>query len=55
MSGEVGSEDQLLGYIIQFTNTVELYQKQNHNFFGCGSPDHLVKDCPKDLEKLQGI
>ena len=32
-------------------NTIELYQKKNCNCFGCGSPDHLVKDCTKDLGK----
>ena len=51
MSGKVGGADQSLGYIVWFTNAVELYQKKNHNCFGCGSPDHLVKDCPKDLGK----
>ena len=50
MSSKVGGTDQLLGYIIWFANAVELYQKKNYNCFGCGSPDHLVKD----LEKLQG-
>ena len=54
VSGKVGGTDQSLGYIIQFTNTVELYQKKNCNCFRCGSPDHLVKGCPKELGKLQG-
>ena len=51
MSGEGGSTDQSLGYIVQFTNAVELYQKKNSNCFGCCNLDHLVKDCPKDLGK----
>ena len=48
---EVGDVDQLWGYITWFTNAVELYQKKKCNCFGCGSLDHQVKDCPKDLEK----
>ena len=48
---KVGDADQLLGYIMQYANAVELYQKKNCNCFMCGSPDHLVKDCPKDLGK----
>ena len=51
MSGEVGGAGKSLGYIIWFASTVELYQKKNCNCFGCGSLDHLVKDCPKDLGK----
>ena len=54
MPGEVGEVDPSLGYIMQFTNMVELYQKRNHNCFGCGSPDHLEKDCPKEMGKLPG-
>ena len=51
-TGEVGDVDpSLLGYTAQFANVLELHQKKNHNCFGCGSPDHLVKDCPKELEK----
>ena len=44
--GKVGDVDLSLGYIMQFANAVELYQKKNHNCFRCGSLDHLVKDCP---------
>ena len=44
--GTVGDADLSLGYI-----AVELYQMKNWNCFGCGNPDHLVKDCPKDLGK----
>ena len=51
MSGKVGGADQSLGNIVQLASAVELYQKNNHNCFGCGSLDHLVKDCPKDLGK----
>ena len=42
---------QMLAHKVWFANAVELYQKKNCNCFGCGSPDHLVKDCPKDLGK----
>ena len=49
---EIGGAEQLLSYIIWFANAVELYQKRNQNCFGCGSPEHLVKDCPKDLSKV---
>ena len=62
MWGKVGSADQLLGYIVQFANTVELYKKKNHNCFGCGSPNHLVKDCQRTWKnckegrfKLEGM
>ena len=51
LSGKFGSADQSLGYIVQFANAVELYQKRNHDCFGCGRLDYLVKDCPKDLGK----
>ena len=53
--GEVGDVDHSLGYVIWFIKAVELYQKKNCNCFGCDSLDHLLKDCPKDPEKLQGI
>ena len=29
----------------------ELYLRKNQNCFRCGSPDHLLKDCLKDLSK----
>ena len=51
MTGEIGNVDLSLGYIMQFANVVELYQKRNCNCFGCGNPDHLVKDCLKELGK----
>ena len=50
LSGIDGA-DQLIGYIIHFANAVKLYQRKNWNYFRCVSPDHLVKDCPKDLSK----
>ena len=49
---EIGRADQPLSYIVQYANAVELYQKKNWNCFGCGSTDHLVKDCPKGLSKV---
>ena len=49
---EIGGANQLLIYIVQFDNAVELFQKKKQNSFGCGSPDHVVKDCPKDLTKV---
>ena len=51
MTGGVGDIDPLLGFIVQFANAVELYQKRNHNCFGCGCSDHLVNDCPKEMGK----
>ena len=51
-SGEKGAE-QLLGYIIHLANSVKLHQKKNQNYFRCGSPDHLVKDCPKEATSLR--
>ena len=50
-TGEVGNVDTSLGYITLFANVVKLYQKRNHDCFGSGSPDHLVKDCPKEMGK----
>ena len=51
MTGEIGDVNLSLGYIMWFANAVELYQKKNHSCFGCGSPDNLVNDCPKELGK----
>ena len=53
MTGEVGDVEPSLSCIVQFANVVELYQKKDHNCFGCGSPDHLVKDCPKVMGKTK--
>ena len=50
-SSGVGGADQSVGYIVHFASTVELYQRKNLNCFGCSSPDHLVRNCPKDLSK----
>ena len=50
LSGTNGA-DQLVRYIFHFANAVELCQRKNWNCFGCGSPDHLIRDCPKDLSK----
>ena len=50
-TGKVSNVDPSLGFIVHFTNVVALYQKSNHNCFGCGSPGHLVKDCPKEMGK----
>ena len=47
----MGDVDLSLGYITLFTNMVEQYQKKNHNCFGCGIPNNLMKDCLKDLGK----
>ena len=51
MTGKVGDADPSLGFIACFANAVDLYQKRNCNCFGCGSPEHLVKDCLKEMGK----
>ena len=50
-SSGFGGMDQLIGYIVCFVNAVQLYQRRNQNCFRCSSPDHLMKDCPKDVSK----
>ena len=50
-SGRAGGTDQSMEYIIHFTKAVMLYQKKNRSCFRCGSPDHLVWDCLKDISK----
>ena len=50
-SSGFGGGDQSVGYIIHFANAVELYHRKNLNCFRCGSSDHLVRDCSKDLSK----
>ena len=50
-SSGIGGPHQLVSYIIWFANAVTLHQRKIWNCFGCGSPDHLVRDCPKDLSK----
>ena len=47
----VSGVDQPVGYIVCFANVVKPYQRKNWNCFGCCSPDHLLKDCVKDLRK----
>ena len=43
-SNGIGGVDQPVSYVIHFANAVKLYQKKNQNCFGCGSPDHLMRD-----------
>ena len=43
--------DQTIEYIVDFGKVVELYQKKNKSCFGCGSPDHLIWNCSKDISK----
>ena len=50
-SSGVGEADQWVGYIVHFAIVVELYEKKNQNCFRCSSPDHLMRDCLKDLSK----
>ena len=50
-SGRIGEMVQSVEYIIQFAKVVELYQKKNRNCHRCGSPNHIVWDCPKDISK----
>ena len=50
-SSGVGGADQSVGYIVHFANVVEMYQRKIQNCFRCGSPHHLITDCPKDLSK----
>ena len=50
-TGKVSDADPLLGFVVWFANAVELYQKMNCNCSECSSPDHLVKDCPKEMGK----
>ena len=49
--GGVGEKDQSVEYIVHFAKVVESYQKKNKNCFRCGSPDHLIWDCPKDISR----
>ena len=44
----IGGDDQLISLIVHFDNAVKLYENKNQNCFWFGSPDHLVKDCPKE-------
>ena len=49
-SGAEGT-DQPMEYIIHFAKAVKLYQQNNRSCFRCGSPNHLMWDCPKDISK----
>ena len=50
-SGRVGGMDQPVEYIIHFTKAAQLYQQKNRSCFGCESPYHVMRDCPKDISK----
>ena len=47
VSGGVGGTGQHMESIVPFAKAVKLYQQKNRNCFRCGSPSHLVWDCPK--------
>ena len=49
--GEVKEVDQPIENIADFAKAVELYQKENKNCFRCGSPDHFIQDCLKDVSR----
>ena len=51
-SGAVGGTDQPIEYIVHFAKVVKLYQHKNRSCFRCGSPDHLVQDCLRDIRKF---
>ena len=53
-SSSLCGADQPISYIVCFANAVEQYQKKTWNYFGCGSPNHLIRDFPKDVAKLPG-
>ena len=44
---------ELISYIIHFANAVKLYQKKNQNYYGCGSPGHLMRWSSTRLPKEQ--
>ena len=50
-SGGVEEADQSVKYITHFAKVVELYQKEKKSCFGCGSSDHFVQDCLKDVSR----
>ena len=50
-SSGAGGSDQSVGYNVHFANRVKLYQRRNQNCFRCSSPDHLVKDCSKNVSE----
>ena len=49
--GRAEETDQPMEYIIHFTKAVDLYLQKNRSCFSCGSPNHLMRDCPKDISK----
>ena len=46
-----GGTYQPMEYIVSFTKAVKLYQQKNRSWFGCGSPNHIMWDCLKDISK----
>ena len=56
MKEEVGNVDLLLGYIVQFANAVELYQKRNCNCFWVWQPrppgERLSEEMGKTTRKV---
>ena len=52
MIGKVSDLNPLLGFVVQFANVVELYQKRELQLlWGVGSLDHPVKDCLREMWK----
>ena len=51
VSGRAEETDQPMEYIICFAKAVKLYQQKNRSCFLSGSPNHLMRDCPKDISK----
>ena len=49
--GGVEETDQPMEYIVHFAKVVKPYQQKNRSCLGCGSPDHLMWNCPKDIIK----
>ena len=49
--GGIGEMDQSVECIVHFMKVVKLYQKKNRNCLGCGSPEHLMWDYPKDISR----
>ena len=50
-SGRVAGTTQTVEYIICFGKAGKLYQQKNRSCFGHRSPDHLMRDCLKDISK----
>ena len=49
--GKVEEADHSVKCITCFAKSVEFYPKKNKNCFGCGSPDHPIQDCLKDISR----